>query len=183
MKFSPSSLAGAFIIEPERIDDERGFFLRTFSAADFANWGLNSRIVQCSLSHNRKKGTLRGIHFQNAPHQEAKVVRCIAGAIYDVIVDLRTDSPTRLHWFACELTTDNLKALYIPEGFAHGFQTLTPDAVVYYQISEAYEPKAAAGIRWDDPAVGVTWPESPTAISRRDSEFPLLNEGETWPKP
>ena len=158
MIFRETKLKGAFIIEPERLEDERGLFARTFCKEEFKAHGLNSRVVQCNISFNKKKGTLRGMHYQVAPHEEAKLVRCTRGAIYDVIVDLRPDSPTFKQWVAVELTADNHRMLYIPEGFAHGFQTLEDNTEVFYQMSESYHPESARGIRWDDPMFGIKWP-------------------------
>src|SRR5258706_7740854 len=145
-------------MEPELLTDERGFFARTFSRQEFAELHLDSRIEQCSISFNRKKGTLRGMHYQIAPHAETKIVRCTMGAIYDVIVDLRADSATLYKWIAVELSAEDRKMLYIPQGFAHGFQTLEDNTEVSYQISTAYAPEAARGVRWDDPRIGVQWP-------------------------
>ena len=159
MIFRETKLKGAFIIEPERLEDERGLFARTFCEEEFKAHGLNSRVVQCNISFNKKKGTLRGMHYQVAPHEEAKLVRCTRGAIYDVIVDLRPDSPTFKQWVAVELTADNHRMLYIPEGFAHGFQTLEDNTEVFYQMSELYHPESARGVRWDDPVFGIEWPK------------------------
>ncbi len=151
MRFQSTTLPGVFILELELRADERGFFARTWCQAEFEAHGLNPRLAQCSVSFNRKKGTLRGMHFQAAPHEECKVVRCTRGAIYDVVIDLRPDSPTRHQWMAAELTAENRRAFYIPEGFAHGFQTLVDDTEVFYQISEFYHPELARGVRWNDP--------------------------------
>ncbi|HUY13370.1 MAG TPA: dTDP-4-dehydrorhamnose 3,5-epimerase [Terriglobia bacterium] len=167
-----TKLQGAYIIELEKIEDERGFFARTFCQREFEAHGLNHRVAQCSTSFNKKKGTLRGMHYQVAPHQETKLVRCTAGAIYDVAVDLRPDSPAFKQWVAVELTEDNRKALYIPAGCAHGFQALVDNTEVHYQISEFYHPEAATGIRWDDPAFGVQWPlREGTILSERDRSY------------
>ena len=166
------ALKGAFIIEPERIEDERGFFARTFCAKEFEARGLTPRFVQCNISFNKKKGTLRGMHYQAAPHAETKLIRCTRGAIYDVIIDLRTDSPTWKHWVAVELTGDNHRMLCIPEGLAHGFQTLEDDTEVFYQMSEFYHPGAARGLRWDDPTFGIDWPMEISSISARDAGYP-----------
>jgi dTDP-4-dehydrorhamnose 3,5-epimerase len=174
MIFRETELRGAFIIEPELIPDERGFFARTWSEEDFASRGLNSKIVQCNSSFNRQRGTLRGMHYQIPPHAEAKLVRCTAGAIYDVIVDLRMDSPTWLKWIGMELIASNPSMVYIPEGFAHGFQTLEDDTEVFYQVSEYYHPESARGARWDDPAFGISWPLSISVISERDRSHPFL---------
>ena len=173
MIFTPAPLAGAFVIEPERKADERGFFARTFSAGEFREHGLCAEFVQCSVSFNAKAGTLRGMHYQAAPHAETKLVRVTQGAIFDVIVDLRPQSKTFKRWFGAELSADNRRALYIPEGFAHGFQTLSDGAEVFYQISPAYVPDAARGVRWDDPAFGIDWPKAARRIlSERDRSYP-----------
>jgi dTDP-4-dehydrorhamnose 3,5-epimerase len=172
MIFSATALAGAYLIEPERLEDERGFFARTWCVDEFAARGLNPRLVQCSISFNRRKGTLRGMHFQAAPHEEAKLVRCTRGAIYDVIVDLRPDSPTFKRWTAVDLTAENRRMLYVPEGFAHGFQTLEDESEVSYQMSEYYHAASARGVRWDDPAFGIEWPVEERTISARDRHYP-----------
>jgi len=174
MRFQPTKLGGAFIIEPQRLEDERGFFARTFCQREFEQYGLNPRIVQCSISFNRKRGTLRGMHYQVAPHEEAKLVQCMRGAIYDVIIDLRPASPTFTQWFAVELNAENRRALYIPEGVAHGFQTLTDDSEIFYQISEFHDAACMRGVRWDDPMFGVVWPLSPSIISHSDQSWPGL---------
>jgi dTDP-4-dehydrorhamnose 3,5-epimerase len=171
MLFNETPLKGAFLIEPERLEDERGFFARTFCRKEFEAHGLNPNIAQCSVSFNLRKGTLRGMHFQAAPHAEDKVVRCTDGAIYDVIVDLRPDSPTFTRWTATELTAENRRMFYIPAGFAHGFQTLQDHVEILYQMSESYHPESARGVRWDDPAFKITWPEGPRTISDRDRSF------------
>ena len=173
MIFTETKLKGAFIIDPEKLDDERGFFARTFCQKEFEARGINSRLVQCSVSFNREKGTLRGMHYQTPPHEEARLIRCISGAIYDVIIDLRRSSPTYRQWSAVELTKENYKAIYVPEGFAHGFQTLDPNTVVFYQMSEFYHSENAQGVRWDDPLYGIRWPLKPRCISARDASYPL----------
>lgn len=168
-------MAGSHVVEPERIQDARGFFARTFSADEFAAHGLDARVEQCSTSFNARRGTLRGLHYQATPHAEAKLVRCTRGAIYDVAVDLRADSPTYLRWVAAELTADNGRALYVPEGCAHGFQTLADASEVLYQISSAYVPEAARGVRWDDPAFAIEWPPAPPGgrtMAERDAQYP-----------
>ncbi|MGH9437794.1 MAG: dTDP-4-dehydrorhamnose 3,5-epimerase [Terriglobia bacterium] len=173
MTFTETKLKGAFIIEPELHEDERGFFARTFCQREFEAHGLNPRIVQCSVSFNKKRGTLRGIHYQAPPHAEAKSVRCIRGAIYDVIVDLRGESATFKEWTAVELSAGNGKVLYVPEGCGHGFQTLEDNSEVSYQMSEFYDPGCARGVRWNDPAIGVEWPITDgIIISERDSHYP-----------
>lgn len=176
MKFIETRLKGAFIIEPEKLEDERGFFARTFCEKEFGEWGLNPKIVQCNISLNKMKGTLRGMHYQVYPHEEAKLVRCTKGAIYDVIIDLRSDSPTFKKWLALDLTAENLRMLYVPEGFAHGFQTIEDDSEVFYQMSEFYYPESARGIRWNDPAFGVVWPIIPLNISLRDRSYKYLEQ-------
>lgn len=184
MKFIETNLKGAYVIELEPIEDERGFFARTFCQDEFKKNGINFSIVQCNISFNKKKGTLRGIHYQVAPYEEAKVVSCIRGAIYDVIIDLREDSPTYCQWFAITLYGFNFKnthspinaythqLLYIPECVAHGFQTLEDNTVVFYQMSEFYHPECARGVRWDDKAFGIEWPVSVEIISNRDRTYP-----------
>jgi dTDP-4-dehydrorhamnose 3,5-epimerase len=174
MIFTETKLYGAFVIAPEPKEDERGFFLRTWSQQEFREHGLNPRIVECSSCFNRKRGTVRGMHFQIEPYQEAKLVRCTAGAIYDVIVDLRPGSPTFRHWVGVEMTARNRWMIYIPEGFAQGFQSLEDDTEVFYQISETYHPEAARGLRWDDPAFAIQWPLPVTVTSIRDRQFALL---------
>jgi dTDP-4-dehydrorhamnose 3,5-epimerase len=170
--FSETRLAGVFIVEPERLEDERGFFARTWCPEEFEARGLSPRLAQCSISYNRKKGTLRGMHYQVAPYAEAKLVRCTMGAIYDVALDLRPGSPTFKQWISVELTADNRKMLYIPEGLAHGFQTLADDTEVFYQISEFYHPESARGVRWDDPAFAIEWPLPVAAVSQGDLSHP-----------
>jgi dTDP-4-dehydrorhamnose 3,5-epimerase len=171
MIFKETKLKGAFIIEPELIKDERGFFARTFCEKEFKEQGLTFNAVQGDISYNQKKGTLRGMHYQAEPHEEAKIVSCTRGSIYDVIIDLRTDSATCHQWFSIELSAQNYKMLCIPEGFAHGFQTLEDDTVVNYFISEFYHPECARGVRWDDPTFGIKWPLSDPIISLRDRNF------------
>jgi len=175
MIFTETKLRGAYIIEPEIIADERGFFARTWSEEEFSMERLNTQLVQCNASGNKRKGTLRGMHFQTSPHAEAKLVRCTAGALYDVIVDLRRDSPTWGRWFGAELTRQNLRMMYVPEGFAHGYQTLADDTEVFYQMSEYYHPESARGIRWDDPTIAIEWPLEISVISERDRMLPLID--------
>jgi dTDP-4-dehydrorhamnose 3,5-epimerase len=174
MIFHETKLAGVFIIEPEIIEDQRGFFACSWTPAEFEQRGLNPRLVQCNVSFNKLKGTLRGMHFQSKPHEEAKLVRCTQGAIYDVAVDLRNGSSTRYQWVAAELTSENHRMLYIPEGCAHGYQTLTDAAEIFYQISEYYCPASAGGVRWDDPLLGIQWPLAVSMIAERDASYPLL---------
>jgi dTDP-4-dehydrorhamnose 3,5-epimerase len=175
MIFKPLPLDGAFLIEPESVEDERGFFARTFAADEFLAHGLSAAIAQCSVSCNRRRGTLRGLHFQAEPHGEVKHVRCTRGAAFDVIVDLRRESPTFRRWASVELSADSRTGLYIPHGFAHGFQTLVDDTELFYQISTPYAPAAARGIRWDDPQLGIAWPVAERrVISARDLALPTL---------
>lgn len=172
MKFSETALKGAFIIEPERIEDERGFFARTFCRREFEARGLNPDLVQCSISFNHQRATLRGMHYQSAPHAEAKLVRCTRGAIYDVIIDLRPQSPTFRRWVAVDISAENHLMVYVPEGFAHGFQTLQDETEVSYHISEFYSPERARGVRWNDPAFAIGWPIADPVISARDQTHP-----------
>jgi dTDP-4-dehydrorhamnose 3,5-epimerase len=174
VKFIETRLPGAFIIEAELIEDQRGFFARTFCRREFEARGLNPNIVQCSISFNLKKGTLRGMHFQAAPYGEAKLVRCTMGAIYDVVIDLRADSPTFKEWTAIELTAENRRMLYVPEWFAHGFQTLKDNTEVLYHMSEFYRPDSTRGLRWNDPEFGIRWPVPVTVVSVKDSNYPLI---------
>ena len=175
MRLEPTPLAGLHVIEPERISDERGYFARTFDAGVLEEAGLDGRVVQGNTSFNPRTGTLRGMHFQAAPHGEAKIVRATRGAIFDVAVDLREGSPTRHRWFGLELSAANGRSLYIPDGFAHGFQTLEDDSEVAYLMSVAYVPGAGRGVRWDDPAFGIEWPAAPPGgrtMSERDATYP-----------
>lgn len=174
MIFTAIPLAGAFVIGLERLEDDRGFFARSFCEREFADHGLNPRVVQCNVSYNRKRGMLRGLHYQAAPYPEAKLVRCTGGAIWDVVVDIRPESATYRCWHAEELSADNRRALYVPEGFAHGFQALSDDSEVLYLMSECFHPECARGLRWNDPAIGITWPVSDPVMSTRDRELPLL---------
>jgi len=175
MIFQETELNGVFVIEPEIIEDERGFFACSWKPDEFEKRGLNPRLVQCNISFNKRNGTLRGMHFQNQPHAETKLVRCTRGAIYDVAIDLRSDSPTRYRWVGAELTAYNHRMLYIPEGFAHGYQTLTDSTELFYQMSEYYRPEAAGGVRWDDPVFDIKWPLAVTVIAKRDATYPLLD--------
>jgi dTDP-4-dehydrorhamnose 3,5-epimerase len=170
--FTQTRLAGAFVIDPEPHADDRGFFARTFCTREFAEHGLTTTMVQCNVSLNHHQGTLRGMHWQALPHEEAKLIRCTRGAIHDVIVDLRPGSPTLGEHVGVELTTDNRRMLYAPEGFAHGFLTLEDDTEVFYQMSAFYEPGAARGMRYDDPAVGIRWPDEVRVVSERDRGWP-----------
>jgi dTDP-4-dehydrorhamnose 3,5-epimerase len=175
MIFTRTRFDGAWVIDIEPREDQRGFFARTWCRQEFAALGLNTEVAQESLSFNPRRGTIRGVHFQRSPHAETKVVRCTRGAIFDTIVDLRRDSRTYLRWQSFELTAENRRALYIPEGFAHGFQTLTEDAEIVYQISAFYAPEAAGGYRYDDPAFGIVWPLPVSLVSERDLAWPAFN--------
>ncbi|HKP73620.1 MAG TPA: dTDP-4-dehydrorhamnose 3,5-epimerase [Pyrinomonadaceae bacterium] len=178
MIFKETKLAGAFVIEQNFFEDVRGFFAQCWSAREFAEQGLNPRLVECNFSYNRRKGTLRGMHFQSAPHAQAKLVRCTAGAIYDAIIDLRPESETFKQWVGVELTAKNYRMLYVPEGFAHGFQTLDDDTEVLYQVSDVFAPELAGGVRWDDPAFGIEWPDNggdERIIIARDREYTDFN--------
>lgn len=172
MIFQETNLKNAYLIELQRREDERGFFARTWCQQEFEEHGLNPRLVQCNLSFNKKKGTLRGMHYQAAPYEEAKLVRCTCGAIYDVIVDLRPNSATFKHYFGVTLSAAACNMLYIPEGFAHGFLTLEDNTEVFYQMSEFYAPDYARGFRWNDPAFGIEWPAPVQVISERDATYP-----------
>jgi dTDP-4-dehydrorhamnose 3,5-epimerase len=173
--FTPARLQGVYEIDVTPHEDRRGFFARSFCQREFAAHGLNPRVVQCNVSYNRRRGTLRGMHYQAAPDAEAKLIRCVRGAVYDVVVDLRAESPTFRQWAAAELRAEPgrpSKMLYVPEGFAHGFLTLQDDTEVLYQMSEFFVPDAARGVRWDDPAFSVQWPEPVRVISERDRSYP-----------
>jgi dTDP-4-dehydrorhamnose 3,5-epimerase len=172
MIFHQTRLPGVFEVRIEPKADERGFFARCWCQEEFANQGLNSSLVQCSLSFNSRKGTLRGMHYQAEPHPETKLVRCTRGQIYDVVVDLRRDSPAFKHWIGVVLTAADRNMLYIPEGCAHGFLTLEDETEILYQMSEVYHPELARGVRWDDPAFQIVWPAHPAVISERDRTYP-----------
>jgi dTDP-4-dehydrorhamnose 3,5-epimerase len=172
MHFEATPLAGAWIIDLEPHADERGFFARTFCAREFADHGLPTTFPQSNMSRNAKATTLRGMHFNTAAHAESKVVRCARGAIHDVIIDLRAESQTYRQWFALELTSTTGRALFVPEGFAHGFLTLVDETDVEYQMGQFYAPEAARGLRWNDPAISVEWPREPEVISNRDATYP-----------
>jgi dTDP-4-dehydrorhamnose 3,5-epimerase len=171
MRFLETELGGAFVIELEPHEDERGFFARSFCRNEYKEHALNPHIAQCNISYNRKRGTLRGMHYQAAPKAEAKTVMCTKGAIHDVIVDLRPNSSTYCRWLSFELTAENRKMLYIPEGFAHGFQTLIDDTDVLYLMSEFYSPKHARGVRYNDSAFGIQWPLEDPIVSPRDRSY------------
>jgi dTDP-4-dehydrorhamnose 3,5-epimerase len=171
--FRETKLKGAYVIEPERFEDARGFFARSFSQIEFETNGLRSQFVEAGISFNSRKHTLRGMHFQAPPHAQAKLVRCTRGAIYDVMIDLRSDSPTFKQWFAQELTAQNRLLLYIPEGFAHGFQTLADETEVFYELSDRYMPASERGVRWNDPAFAIPWPATGAiTINERDRTYP-----------
>jgi dTDP-4-dehydrorhamnose 3,5-epimerase len=172
MIIKETRLKGSFLIAPEKIEDERGWFARSYCRSEFEKYGLNPELAQCSISFNKKAGTMRGMHFQVKPHEEAKLVRCTRGAIYDVIIDLRQDSETYGRWIAAELNEDNSLQLYIPEGLAHGFQTLRDNTEVFYQISEFFQPGSGSGVSWDDPAFAITWPLPVSVISEKDQNYP-----------
>jgi dTDP-4-dehydrorhamnose 3,5-epimerase len=172
MIFRETLIPGAYLLEPERHSDDRGFFARTWCRRELEAQGLSAQLAQCSVSYNRRAGTLRGMHFQRPPHAEIKLVRCTGGAICDIILDLRRESPAYLRWAAFELTAENHCALYIPEGVAHGLQTLVDDCEVFYQISEFYHPESASGVRWNDPVFGIRWPLPAPILSEKDSTYP-----------
>lgn len=177
MIFLETSLQGAYVIEVEKLEDERGFFARSWCVGEFAAKGLDPHLVQCNVSFNKRKGTLRGLHYQIPPHAEVKLVRCTKGSLFDVIVDLRKDSPTFLKWVGVELTASNHRMLYIPKLFAHGFQTLEDNTEIFYQMSEFYEPAASKGLRWNDPRLGIRWPDIGGVMSQRDQTYPDLDAG------
>jgi dTDP-4-dehydrorhamnose 3,5-epimerase len=177
MHFSSLEIRDLWLVEPERVEDERGFFARVFCSSTFMERGLCANFPQWAVSSNHRRGTLRGLHFQAAPYEEIKLVSCVRGAIFDVAVDLRPGLKSRGDWVGVELSAENRAALYIPAGFAHGFQTLTDDAEVLYHISEYYHPSAARGIRWDDPDIGIAWPETQDRVmSARDRSLPKLRD-------
>ena len=174
LNFVSTPLTGAYVVDVKRLEDERGFFARSFCRQEFEAHGLSPYVAQCNVSFNQQRGTLRGMHLQVTPHEEAKLVRCTQGVIWDVIVDLRTGSATCGKWFGVELSAASRRALYVPEGFAHGFQTLTDGAEVLYMMSEFYHPESARGVRWDDPKLAIAWPLPNPVISERDRSYPLL---------
>jgi dTDP-4-dehydrorhamnose 3,5-epimerase len=175
MIFTELPLAGAFAVDLQELADERGFFARSYCVEEFAAKGLGPELRQCSVSYNARKGTLRGMHYQDAPHEEHKLVRCTAGAVFDVIIDIRKSSPTYRRWHGAQLTQANRRSLFIPPGFAHGFMSLTDDAEVYYMISASHAPQFSRGLRWSDPAFDIEWPMAPTVISARDAAYPLID--------
>jgi dTDP-4-dehydrorhamnose 3,5-epimerase len=172
MLFTPAPIEGAFVVDLQRVEDERGFFATSWSRQEFAERGLETDLALCNVSFNAASGTLRGLHYQLHPHQEVKLVRCTAGAIFDVLVDLRRGSPTFKQWFGLELTADNRRTLYVPAGCAHGYLTLEDACEVFYQVSAAYAPASARGVRWNDPAFGVAWPAEPRVMLARDRDYP-----------
>ena len=177
MIFTETKIKGVYLIEPELLTDERGFFARSFCKDEFRNHGLETDIVQCNISYNKRKGTLRGMHYQAPPFEEAKIVSCIRESIYDVVVDLRRDSPTCCQWVANELSEKNFKMMYIPKGCAHGFQTLEDDTVVNYQMTEFFHPECARGVKWDDPAFMISWPTPDSAtISDKDTQYEIFRK-------
>jgi dTDP-4-dehydrorhamnose 3,5-epimerase len=172
VRFTETPVPGAFLIELEPVEDDRGFFARAFCQKEFEAHGLNPRVLQCNISFNRGKGTLRGLHYQAKPLEEARLVRCTRGSVYDVIADVRPASPAFMKWFGWELSCRDGRTLYVPEGVAHGFQTLEGETEVFYQMSESYAPSLARGVRWNDEAFRISWPLAPTVISERDRQFP-----------
>ncbi len=176
MKFQATPLSGAFLVELEPIRDERGLFARTFCKNEFAEIGHTKEFAQFNYSVSLQKGTLRGMHFQVPPSAEIKLLRCVRGSVFDVIVDIRKESPTFLKWFGAELSAENMLSMYVPEGFAHGFLTLTENAQLIYHHTEFYAPQDYRGIRWNDPSVGIEWPEQPTNLTEKDQNLPLIEE-------
>lgn len=172
MRFIETTIPGAWLIEIDRIEDGRGFLARAWCRREFAEHGLQADFVQCNISFNRLRGTLRGLHYQAPPHEETKLVRCTRGALFDVLVDWRPGSFAYRRWEGFELTADNHRMLYVPEGIAHGFQTLEDDTEVFYQMGEFHHPESAHGLRWDDPALGIRWPLGKPIVSDRDSAYP-----------
>jgi dTDP-4-dehydrorhamnose 3,5-epimerase len=172
VRFTPTALAGVVLVDLERLEDDRGWFARSWCAAEFAAQGLDPTIAQCNISVTATAGTIRGLHYQVAPAEETKLVRCSRGAIHDVVVDLRPGSPTRLHHAAFELRAEDHRALYVPAGFAHGFQTLVDDTEVEYQMGAPYTPSTGRGLRYDDPTLGIAWPRPVTVISEQDAAWP-----------
>lgn len=176
MLFTQTKLKGAYIIDVKRLEDERGFFGRSYCQKEFEQYGLNTNVVQANVSHNKVKGTLRGMHMQLAPFEESKLVRCTQGAIYDVIVDMRKNSATYKEWIGVELTAQSFRMLFVPEGFAHGFITLEDNTDVTYQVTQFYTPGSEFGIRWNDPSINIKWPVKPVLISPKDEAHALLDE-------
>jgi dTDP-4-dehydrorhamnose 3,5-epimerase len=185
VRFEELAIPGVFALELEPVHDNRGFFARTYSRTELAAHGIDFDVVQASTSFNERRGTLRGMHLQRPPHEEAKIVRCLAGSVHDVVVDLRAGSKTQFRWLSVELSATRRNALYMPPGLAHGFVTLEDGCELEYLISAEYEPSAATGVRWDDPALGIPWPMEPKVISERDAAFPDLDRahiGECGPE-
>lgn len=176
MIFNETKLKGAYLIEIEQKQDERGFFARSFCKKEFQQHGIDFNIAQCNISFNKNKGILRGMHYQSAPYEEAKLVSCIRGKIYDVMIDLRKDSATYCQWHALELSAEDYKTLYIPKGFAHGFQTLENNSAVFYQMSEFYHPECAKGIKWNDPLFSIKWPFNVQNMSEKDKSYSLFKK-------
>ena len=175
MIYTPSRIPGAWVIDVTKITDARGFFAMTWLPDELRERGMNPSLAQCNLAHNTKRGTLRGMHFQKAPHAQAKIVRCTRGALLDVIVDLRQESATFRQWDAVELTADNRRMLYMPEGIAHGYLTLVDETEAYYHASSPWVKDAEWGVRWDDPLVAIKWPFAPVLVSEKDASWPLLS--------
>lgn len=171
MLWRPSKLGGAWLIEPQPVEDDRGFFARTWCRREFERHGLEASVAQCSVAFNARKGTLRGMHYQAMPHAEAKLVRCTTGGVYDVIIDLRPKSPTFRQWEGFTLSARNHLTIYVPKGFAHGYLTLEDQSEVSYQMSDFYEPSAGRGVRWNDPAFGIEWPGEVRVIHQRDANY------------
>lgn len=180
MIFEETKLKGAYIIDINKLEDERGFFGRTFCKKEFESLGLNVNITQANIAHNKHKGTLRGMHMQQSPFGETKLVRCTKGAIYDVIIDLRADSETFKQWFGVELSAENFKMIYVPEGFAHGYLVLEDDSDITYQVTQYYTRSHETGVRWNDPAFNIKWPMEPLMISEKDRNMPNLSSGSIY---
>jgi dTDP-4-dehydrorhamnose 3,5-epimerase len=178
VRYRELGLEGAFVISLDPIADNRGFFARQWDAREFSEHGLDPTVVQCNVSFNLKRGTVRGMHFQRPPHEEVKLVRCTRGSVFDVVVDLRSGSPTRLRWEGVELSADNRLMLYVPRGFAHGYQTLEDESEVSYQVSEFYHPESEGALLWNDPAVGIAWPLTEVTVSEKDSRAAPLSTRE-----
>jgi len=178
MKFTSTKLKGAYIIDVEKREDERGFFARTFCANEFTRYDLETKFVQANMSFNYKKGTLRGMHFQKSPYEEDKLVRCTKGSLFDVIIDLRTESPTFKQWVGVELTEENRRALFVPKGFAHGFITLEDNTEINYLVTQFYTPEADSGVRFNDPAFNIQWPTEVTSVSEKDKNHPDYQESQ-----
>jgi dTDP-4-dehydrorhamnose 3,5-epimerase len=174
MKFTESRIPGAWIIDVSEIHDDRGLFAVTWQPGEFTKRGLDAALAQCNLAFNHKRGTLRGMHFQAAPHEQVKIIRCTRGSLLDVIVDLRPDSPAYRQWDAVELSADNRRMFYMPKGVAHGYITLVDDTEAYYHASAPWVPAAESGVRWDDPALNIQWPMAPAVVSDRDRQWPLM---------